>query len=137
MGDEDSDAEGLTVGRGVDGVAVAPFSNGSGRRSTKRTMTTITEPTITSHRTDDLMRSTTHVPSFSRGYCTRAPGRFRPRVRFPELRAEGGCGLEIIIDFLKFGLIFGILATAPIVTWLAVAWLVTDRRRTSSRPDER
>jgi hypothetical protein len=45
--------------------------------------------------------------------------------------------LEIIIDFVKFGLIFGILATVPIVTWLAVAWLVTDRRRTSSRPDER
>jgi hypothetical protein len=67
MGDEDSDAEGLTVGRGVDGVGVAPFSDGSGRRSTKRTMTTITEPTITSHRTDDLMRSTTHVPSFSQG----------------------------------------------------------------------
>jgi hypothetical protein len=45
--------------------------------------------------------------------------------------------LDIIIDFVKFGLIFGILATAPIVTWLAVAWLVTDRRRTTSRPDER
>ena len=48
---------------------------------------------------------------------------------------EDGRGLDIIIDFLKFGLIFGILATAPIVTWLAVSWLVTDRRRTSSRPD--
>ena len=52
------------------------------------------------------------------------------------VRAEDGSGLEIIIDFVKFGLIFGILGTAPIVTWLAVAWLVTDRRRTSSRPDE-
>lgn len=44
--------------------------------------------------------------------------------------------METIIDFLKFGLIFGILATAPIVTWIAVAWLTTDRRR-SSQPDER
>jgi hypothetical protein len=44
--------------------------------------------------------------------------------------------LDIIVDFLKFGLIFGILATAPIVTWLAVAWLVTDRRRTTSPPAE-
>ena len=55
---------------------------------------------------------------------------------FPNF-VRGRFGLDIIIDFLKFGLIFGILATAPIVTWLAVAWLVTDRRRTSSRPDER
>lgn len=45
--------------------------------------------------------------------------------------------LETIIDFLKFGVIFGALATAPIITWIAVAWLVTDRRRTSSPPDER
>jgi hypothetical protein len=45
--------------------------------------------------------------------------------------------VETIIDFLKFGLIFGVLATAPIITWIAIAWLVTDRRRTSSRPDER
>ena len=45
--------------------------------------------------------------------------------------------METIIDFLRFGLIFGVLATAPIVTWIAVAWLVTDRRRTSSSPDER
>jgi hypothetical protein len=45
--------------------------------------------------------------------------------------------LQTIIDFLKFGIIFGVLATAPIVTWIAVAWLVTDRRRTSSPPDER
>ena len=43
--------------------------------------------------------------------------------------------MDIIIDFLKFGLIFGALATAPIVTWLAVSWLFTDRRRTPSRPD--
>ena len=76
------------------------------------------------------------LPSCVRGYRSPATSRLLPRVRFPELRAEDGSGLEIIIDFLKFGLIFGILATAPIVTWLAVAWLVTDRRRTSSRPDE-
>jgi hypothetical protein len=45
--------------------------------------------------------------------------------------------VQTIIDFLKFGVIFGVLATAPIVAWIAVAWLVTDRRRTSSAPDER
>lgn len=44
--------------------------------------------------------------------------------------------MDTIIDFLKFGVIFGLLATAPIVTWIAIAWLVTDRRRTSP-PDER
>ncbi|HWL90475.1 MAG TPA: hypothetical protein VNP90_03830 [Actinomycetota bacterium] len=44
--------------------------------------------------------------------------------------------MDIIFDLVKFGLIFGILATVPIVTWLAVSWLVTDRQRTSS-PDER
>jgi hypothetical protein len=43
--------------------------------------------------------------------------------------------LDIIFDFVKFGLIFGILGTAPIVTWLAISWLVTDRRRSSFRPD--
>lgn len=43
--------------------------------------------------------------------------------------------MEIILQILKFGLIFGVLATVPIVTWLAVSWLVTDRRRTSSRSD--
>ena len=45
--------------------------------------------------------------------------------------------METIIDVLKFGLIFGVLATAPIITWIAIAWLVTDRRRTSSPPDDR
>jgi hypothetical protein len=63
--------------------------------------------------------------------------RRRPRVGFPELRTEDGLGLQTIIDFLKFGIIFGVLATVPVVTWIAVAWLVTDRRRTSSPPDER
>jgi hypothetical protein len=42
--------------------------------------------------------------------------------------------VEILLQIAKFGLIFGFLATAPIVTWFAVAWLVTDRKRTSSRP---
>jgi len=41
------------------------------------------------------------------------------------------------VDILKFGLIFGILGTAPIVMWLALSWLLTDRRRTSPRSDER
>jgi hypothetical protein len=45
--------------------------------------------------------------------------------------------VQTIIDFLKFGIIFGVLATVPIVAWIAIAWLVTDRRRTSSAPDER
>lgn len=40
--------------------------------------------------------------------------------------------MDIILDLLKFGIIFGVLATAPIVTWLAVSWLVTDRRRSST-----
>lgn len=40
--------------------------------------------------------------------------------------------MDIIVDFLKFGIIFGVLGTAPIVTWLAISWLVTDRRRSSS-----
>ena len=31
------------------------------------------------------------------------------------------------MDILKFGLIFGVLGTAPIVTWLALSWLFTDR----------
>ena len=43
--------------------------------------------------------------------------------------------LDIIFDFVKFGIIFGILGTAPIVTWLAISWLFTDRRRSSSRSD--
>ncbi len=42
--------------------------------------------------------------------------------------------MEIILEILKFAIIFGVLATGPIVTWLAVSWLFTDRRRTSSRP---
>jgi hypothetical protein len=41
--------------------------------------------------------------------------------------------VDIIVDFLKFGIIFGVLGTAPIVTWLAISWLATDRRRTSPR----
>jgi hypothetical protein len=43
--------------------------------------------------------------------------------------------VDIIFDFVKFGIIFGILGTAPIVTWLAISWLFTDRRRSSSRSD--
>jgi len=44
--------------------------------------------------------------------------------------------MQVILDFLKFGLIFGFLATAPIVTWLAAMWLLTDRRRGSTPPDQ-
>jgi uncharacterized membrane protein len=43
--------------------------------------------------------------------------------------------VDIILDFLKFGLIFGSLATAPVITWLAVSWLVTDRRRSTPPRD--
>jgi hypothetical protein len=45
--------------------------------------------------------------------------------------------VDIIVDFLVFGVIFGVLGTAPIVTWLAISWLVTDRRRTTPRSDAR
>jgi hypothetical protein len=59
-------------------------------------------------------------------------------VRWPQVGCprptSGGIGLDVIVDILKFGLIFGVLGTAPIVTWLALSWLFTDRRRTS---DER
>ena len=40
--------------------------------------------------------------------------------------------MDIILDFVKFGVIVGILATAPLVMWLAWAVLSTDRRRSSS-----
>ena len=40
--------------------------------------------------------------------------------------------MDTILDIAKFGIIFGVLATAPLVTWLAVSWLLTDRRRTST-----
>ena len=45
--------------------------------------------------------------------------------------------MDIILDFVKFGLIFSVLGMAPLVTWLAIAWLATDRRRTSAGPDAR
>jgi hypothetical protein len=45
--------------------------------------------------------------------------------------------MEVIWDILLASIIFGALATVPIVTWLAVAWLVTDRRRPSARPESR
>jgi hypothetical protein len=43
--------------------------------------------------------------------------------------------VDIILDFLKFGLIFSVLGMAPLVTWLVIAWLATDRRRSSAGPD--
>lgn len=45
--------------------------------------------------------------------------------------------MDIVIDFLKFGLIFGLLGMTPIVAWVAISWLVTDRRRSSSRSNAR
>lgn len=41
--------------------------------------------------------------------------------------------MEVIWDILWASVIFGALATVPIVTWLAMAWLFTDRRRPSAR----
>jgi uncharacterized membrane protein len=49
--------------------------------------------------------------------------------------SSGGFSLDIIIDFLTFGIRFGVLAMTPLVAWLVISWLVTDRRRTSSRSD--
>jgi hypothetical protein len=43
--------------------------------------------------------------------------------------------MEVILDIAWAALIFGALATGPIITWLAIAWLVTDRRRPSARPE--
>ena len=40
--------------------------------------------------------------------------------------------MDIILDFVKFGIIFGVLASAPLVMWLAWSVLSTDRRRSSS-----
>jgi hypothetical protein len=44
--------------------------------------------------------------------------------------------MQVILDFLWFGLIFGFLATAPIITWLAAMWLLTDRRRGTTSPGQ-
>jgi hypothetical protein len=43
--------------------------------------------------------------------------------------------MEVIWDILVAAVIFGALATAPIITWLAAAWLFTDRRRPSARTE--
>jgi hypothetical protein len=43
--------------------------------------------------------------------------------------------MDIVFDFLGYGFVFGLLGTAPIVTWLAISWLATDRRRSSPRSD--
>ncbi|HET9671573.1 MAG TPA: hypothetical protein VFQ40_01835 [Actinomycetota bacterium] len=43
--------------------------------------------------------------------------------------------MEVIIELVKYAVIFGILATAPLVLWLGAAWLFTDRRRSPSRPE--
>lgn len=43
--------------------------------------------------------------------------------------------MEVILDIGFAALIFGALATTPIIIWLAIAWLVTDRRRPPVRPE--
>lgn len=45
--------------------------------------------------------------------------------------------MDVIVDLVKFGIIFGVLGTAPIVAWVALSWLVTDRRRTSPPSSDR
>jgi hypothetical protein len=51
-------------------------------------------------------------------------------VRFGDDGGNGG--VEIILDILMFGVIFGALATGPLIAWFALAWLTTDRRRSST-----
>jgi hypothetical protein len=41
--------------------------------------------------------------------------------------------VDVWFDIIKFGVIFGALATIPLVTWFAVAWLVTERKRSTDR----
>jgi len=43
--------------------------------------------------------------------------------------------VDVILDLLKFTIIFSVLGLAPLVTWLAISWLVTDRRRSTPRSD--
>lgn len=39
--------------------------------------------------------------------------------------------MEIILNIVWAAVIFGALATGPIIAWLVAVWLVTDRRRSS------
>jgi hypothetical protein len=43
--------------------------------------------------------------------------------------------MDVIIDLLWFGFLFTVLGLTPLVIWLAISWLATDRRRSSPRPD--
>jgi hypothetical protein len=45
--------------------------------------------------------------------------------------------MEIILDLLYYGFIFGALAVTPLLLWLGAAWLLTDRRRSPSRSEPR
>jgi hypothetical protein len=114
------------------GVVEAPPSELSspGLRRTKRTTRTTTEATGIAKRVHGFIGG--GYRSFLGKLCE-----VMERARSGRLSAtvERRFGLDIIFDFVRFGIIFGILGTAPIVTWLAVAWLVTDRRRASSRSD--
>jgi hypothetical protein len=47
--------------------------------------------------------------------------------------AKEGRRVDVWFDIIKFGVIFGALATIPLVTWFAVAWLVTERKRSTDR----
>lgn len=43
--------------------------------------------------------------------------------------------MEVILEMVIAAVIFGALATGPLVAWLAASWLFTDRRRSPSRPE--
>jgi hypothetical protein len=43
--------------------------------------------------------------------------------------------MDVILDLLWFGFIFTVLGLTPLVTWLAISWLATDRRRSTPRSD--
>ena len=43
--------------------------------------------------------------------------------------------MEVILDIVLAAVIFGALATGPLIAWLAAAWLFTDRRRSPSPPE--
>ena len=37
--------------------------------------------------------------------------------------------MEIVLDILFAAVVFGALATTPLLMWFAAAWLLNDRRR--------
>jgi hypothetical protein len=117
------------VGDGVDGVGDAPSLVSSGLRRTNRTTSTTTLPPRIAHLTHGF--TDRGYPSV-RGRPAARSTAGSAQVGWADRRAEGTDRVDIIWDLVKFGIIFGVLATAPVVTWLAISWLVTDRRRSST-----